>query len=437
MKAFSGLRMGIAPNRNQPSSSRLNFVLVLLALSVFINYIDRSNLSIAAPLLERELHISATQLGWLLSVFFWTYACMQIPVGWIVDRFDVKWVFTAGFFVWTAATAVTGLLHGFLALILVRIAVGAGESIAYPSYGKIFARCFPEERRGLANSVIGSGAALGPALGTLLGGMMVARFGWRPFFVSLGALGLLWLAPWITAMPSGISGERSHDGWSATKMLLRQRSLWGSCISLFANNYYLYFLVTWLPFYLIRGRGLTMHQMARLGGLVFFMAALSSIAMGKSSDWWILRGGSPTRVRKTFMIVGLTGVGTFLASSALLPPPYFMWTLCAAGFCHGLSTSNIWAATQTLAGPRMVGRWIGIQNFLGNLAGGIGPALTGWLVDITGHYRWPFFVAAGVAWIGASSWVLVVGRLEQVQWEFDAAPKNLEIASPEATVQQP
>lgn len=409
--------MGPAPSHEQPSSARLNFILVLLGLSVFINYIDRSNLSIAAPLIQNELSISPAQLGWLLSAFFWAYAFMQIPAGWLVDRFDVKWVFAVGFSVWTLATAVTGALHGFIALLLIRIAVGLGESIAYPSYGKIFTRYLPEERRGLANAIIGSGAALGPALGTLAGGMIVARTGWRPFFVGLGGLCLLWLVPWLAAMPSGSSEARSSDGWAATRLLLQQQSFWGSAAGLFANNYYLYFLATWLPSYLIRGRGLSMDQMAKLGGLVFLLAAISAIAMGKISDRWIARGAAVTRVRKTFMIVGMTGVGAFLVCSALLPAPFYMWALCGAGLCHGLSTSNIWAVTQTLAGPRMVGRWVGAQNFLGNLAGGIGPALTGWLVGFTGHYRFPFFVAAVVTWIGALSWVLVVGKVEQVQWE--------------------
>src|ERR1035441_1138253 len=120
----------------------LLLVLILLGLSVFINYVDRGNLSIAAPLLKDELRISASQLGILLSAFFWTYALMQIPSGWLVDRFDVKWVFATGFFVWSAATAVTGLLHGFAALLIARVILGLGESVAFPSYSKILGGYF-------------------------------------------------------------------------------------------------------------------------------------------------------------------------------------------------------------------------------------------------------------------------------------------------------
>ena len=111
-------------------------VLVLLGLSVFINYIDRTNLSVAAPLLKSELGLSASQLGILLSAFFWTYSFMQIPVGWLVDRFEVKWVFAIGFLIWSAATAFTGVVHTFVALLAIRVVLGVGESVAYPPIRK-------------------------------------------------------------------------------------------------------------------------------------------------------------------------------------------------------------------------------------------------------------------------------------------------------------
>ncbi len=202
--SISVQREQIVPNTTAaaaPADRGMNRVVFLLAISVLINYIDRSNLSIAAPLLQSELGISNTQLGTLLSAFFWTYALMQIPAGWLVDRFDVKWVFAIGFLVWSGATAVTGLLHGFIALLLIRVVLGVGESIAFPSYSKILGGHFREEHRGFANALIISGLALGPAIGILVGGNVVAKFGWRPFFLALGLLGLLWLVPWGAWMP--------------------------------------------------------------------------------------------------------------------------------------------------------------------------------------------------------------------------------------------
>ena len=193
--------MPTTTTQQAPPGTEMNGVLFLLSLSVLINYIDRSNLSIAAPLIKDELGLSAWQLGKLLSAFFWTYALMQIPAGWLVDRLDVKWVFAAGLFIWSAATAVTGALHGFAALLIVRVILGLGESVAFPSYSKILCSHFRESRRGFANAMIMTGLALGPALGILVGGIAVARFGWRSFFVVLGLAGLLWLAPWLLWMP--------------------------------------------------------------------------------------------------------------------------------------------------------------------------------------------------------------------------------------------
>ncbi|MGA7770590.1 MAG: MFS transporter [Candidatus Sulfotelmatobacter sp.] len=397
---------------------RMNRVLLLLGLSVLINYIDRSNLSIAAPLIKDELGISASQLGTLLSAFFYTYALLQVPAGWLVDRFDVKWVFALGLFIWSAATAVTGVLHGFVALLAIRVILGVGESVAFPAYGKILGGHFKESHRGFANSVVITGLALGPAVGMLLGGNFVGRFGWRPFFITLGLVGLLWLVPWWAWMPRRAPGSpRISDQPAGILAILRRRSAWGTCLCQFSFNYASYFLVTWLPFYLIRERHLSMTQMAKAGGLVYVLFAISSTVFGKLSDHWIATGGSPTRVRKTLATVGNSGMGIFLAASAVAPDAVFLWPLALAGTFMGVSACNIWAMTQTLAGPRMVGRWTGVQNFVGNFAGAVAPKLTGILLDRTGHFYWAFFITAVVVWIGALSWIFVVGTIEEVDWD--------------------
>jgi MFS family permease len=201
--------------------------------------------------------------------------------------------------------------------------------------------------------------------------------------------------------------------------ILQQRSAWGTCISLFCLNYCLYLMVTWLPFYLVRERHLSMNQMARVGGMVFLLCATSSLTFGKLSDRWIASGSSPTNVRKGLTIAGSLGFGIFLAATAVAPQSMFIWTLALAGISNGMAGSNIWAITQILAGPRTVGRWTGVQNFVGNLAGAVSPALTGFLVDRTGHFVWPFFIAAGIISIGALSWVFVVGPVEEVVWARD------------------
>ena len=418
----------------QEQGAGMNRVLFLLGLSVLINYIDRSNLSIAAPLLKDELGLSASQLGTLLSAFFWTYGFMQIPAGWLVDRFDVKWVFAAGFFLWSAATATTAMLNGFAALIAIRIILGVGESVAFPSYAKILSSHFTESRRGFANSAIMAGLALGPAVGMLVGGTVVGRFGWLPFFLVLGLGSLLWLVPWLAWMPRGTAASAPASG---TKVripdILRQRSAWGTCVGQFCINYTLYFLVTWLPFYLVRGRNLSMDQMAKVGGLVFLLTSVAGIAFGKVSDRWILAGASATRVRKTMIGVGQTGLGVCLALTAVVPDNIFVWVLAPGGIFLGMSGGNCWAVTQTVAGPRVAGRWAGVQNFIGNLAGAVAPALTGYLLGRTGRFYWPFVIAAAVSCIGTLSWVFGVGPVEPVDWEKKTGRSGFGIAASPAT----
>jgi MFS family permease len=309
-------------------------------------------------------------------------------------------------------------LHGFAALLVMRVILGLGESVAFPSYSKILGGHFKERHRGFANAMIMAGLAFGPALGIWLGGSAVGRFGWRPFFIVLGLAGLLWLPLWFTWMPRRQAAPSPPRARTAGLLdILRQRSAWGTCIGQSSINYFLYFLVTWLPFYLRRGRHLSSHEMANAGGLLFLVSAISSAATGKISDRWIHAGASPTLVRKGMMAFGHTGIGIFLVLTMLAPDHFLTAALAFTGAFLGISICNSWAIPQMLAGPRMVGRWVGVQNFVGNLAGAVAPVLTGFLLGRTHSYYWPFLGAAVVAWIGGLSWWFVVGPLDEVDWE--------------------
>lgn len=405
------------PAEHKGLTGKLTAVLVLLAVAVFINYIDRGNLSLAAPLLKDELGLSGSQLGILLSAFFWTYACLQPISGWLVDRVNVNWVMAGGFCLWSCATAATGVAHAFLSLLLLRMMLGIGESITFPSCSKIIALHFREEHRGLANSVVSAGLILGPGFGMLFGGMLMARTGWRPFFIVLGLASLCWTIPWIKFMPE----ERhalavENTGAPSFTEFLRLRSAWGTCAGLFAFNYANYFLITWLPFYLIRERHFSMDSMAKIGGAAYLLGALFATLAGWLSDRWISAGGTPTRVRKSFAGGGLALAGLLLGLFALSGPAMAVALAILGVIFLGVSSSNIWAITQTLAGPQAAGRWTGFQNFVGNWAGVVGPALTGFVLDWTGHFYWAFAIMTAVALAGAASWFFLVGQVRQVAW---------------------
>lgn len=378
--------------------------LFLLFIAVVINYVDRGSLSIAAPLIKDEWHLNASVLGALFSAFFWTYTAMQFVSGWVVDRFDPCRLLALGYLVWSLATALTGLATGFAMLLSLRLLLGVGESVIFPTASKILARYLPEERRGFANGVVGSGMRCGAVVGSFGGGLLMARYGWRPAFLGIGLLSLLWLPAWWRWKPQGERRDaavvkRATPGFAE---ILRQRSFWGASAGHFSLNYLLYFMVTWLPFYLVRERHMTMAGMSRVAALYYLTDATSAFVSGWLSDVWMRHGGRTTMVRKTVAGAGCGLSAVSLACLSVATPETYLYFLIATGVGAGLATPGAFAFGQTLAGTDGVGRWTGLQNGFANLSGVIGPALTGFLVDRTGHFGAPVAIAAAMSVAGGA-----------------------------------
>jgi MFS family permease len=396
-------------------------VVLLLVASVIINYIDRSNLGLAAPVLEQQLSLTPLQIGSLLAAFSWTYAMLQLVglSGWISDRFPVGLVLLSGYVVWSAATIATGLVSGFTMLFAARLLLGAGESVAYPCYSRIFAE-LPQQHRGRANALIDAGTKLGPAAGAFVGGALLVHFGWRVLFLVLGVGGLAWILPWIKFMPRAQTGaSQVREPTRSTIELLGMRSAWGSFLGLFCGNYFFYFLLTWLPRYLVREAKMPLSATTRLTSVLFLWVALATLSTGWISDHLIARGASVTRVRKTVLVGGLSVASSlvFIAVSACSP----LVTIAILFFScigYGAYASNHWAVSQTLAGPAMAGRWTSVQNGVGNLAGIAAPWVAGAIVQRNGSSRLAFFITGIVALIGALLWLFLVPSVEQVTWKL-------------------
>jgi MFS family permease len=224
-------------------------------------------------------------------------------------------------------------------------------------------------------------------------------------------------------MPQGKAATVSpvEKGGAGFLELLKQRSMWGTCGGLFGANYVLYFEITWLPYYLERERHFPVATMVRIVGVGYLCYSAGAAMFGWISDRWIAAGGTPTLVRKTFAGVGAGGAGLLLLGCALAGPTGSVILLLLAFVLGGMCGSNIWAITQTLAGPRMAGRWTGFQNFLGNLAGIIAPAVTGFVVDFTGHFFVAFVIMAIVALLASLSYFFVIGPVKEIAWEGSAA----------------
>src|ERR1700734_2079515 len=211
-------------------------MITLLVIAVLINYIDRGNLALAAPLLGKEWGMSASRLGILLSAFFWTYVLLQVPMGWLVDRFSASSLLAAGFLAWSSATAFTGLAHNFATLLSMRLLLGAGEAVIFPASSKIFSENLEEKDRGLANGLLVAAIRWGTAVGAFGGGLLMAHFGWRRTFLAIGLAGLLWLPAWQRWKPRRVVPETQQVPQQpayqlpSSATILRLRPFWGASI---------------------------------------------------------------------------------------------------------------------------------------------------------------------------------------------------------------
>ena len=397
-------------------------VVLLLAAAVCINYVDRGNLATAAPLIQDELHLSSTQLGFLLSAFFWTYVTAMTPAGWLAERYGARRVLAGGVAIWSVATLLTGLANGLIMLLLLRLLLGLGESTAFPSASKALASEVPQSQLGLANGVFSFGYLVGPAVGTFLGGMLMAKVGWRPVFVLFGCLSLLWLWPWLrtphrpTAKPVAVMG-----GAPSFAQILRQRGLWGASLGHFSSNYNFYFILAWLPVYLVKARGFSMETMAAIAGGAYLINAICALLMGWATDKWCRAGRSPDLIYKGVMaLTHLVSIGC-MAGMVLLPVNGSIACLFAYEVVCGLSSPGVYAIPQILAGPLAAGRWVGVQNTCGNIAGIVAPALTGLLIDWSGNFVSAFTLAAAVNVLGLAGWLFILPKIAPVNWQQQGA----------------
>ena len=398
-------------------SARSRWTIVgLVAAALFINYVDRGALPTAAPLIQDDLGLSPQQLGLLMSAFWWLYALLQFPVGALVERFGASRLLGAGLALWACATMLVGVVHSFAALLALRLLLGIGESVGFPSMSKLLATVVPVKSMGLANGIVAFGYLSGPAVGTLAGGLLMASYGWRSAFWVFGALSLLWLLPWsrvrLPPQPVAVSGSADPP----LRALLGRRELWGTSLGLFSVNYAFYFTLTWLPFYVVREHGFSIERMAGFTFLAYLVHAVTGLVAGWLIDRVVARRGRATLAYK--VVMGTTHVGfvACMVCIALAPAPWALAAIFAYQVLDGANSPGVFGIPQILAGPRAAGRWVGIQNGIGNFAGVIAPALTGFLVGASHHFTSAFLVAAVASFLGVVGWVLMIPKIAPLEW---------------------
>jgi len=306
-------------------------------------------------------------------------------------------------------------------LLVLRLLLGLGESAGFPGVAKILSAIVPAKGLGMANGIIALGYLSGPVVGTIVGGLLMAQFGWRSAFWVFGALSLLWLLPWSRVAGQVRAAVRTgSEDLPTWGMILKQPALWGTSLGLFSSNYVFYFMLSWLPTYLQTERGFSIIGMAWIATSAYLVNALSAFAAGWGIDRFLARGGSANAGYKTVMAVVHLGSVACMLAMALGSPATALASLFIYQALCGASSPGVYAMSEILAGPRASGRWVGIQNSLGNLPGIIAPWLTGYIIQSTGHYTNAFVVAAAVSVLGLVGWVGMVPTLKELQWRFPA-----------------
>ncbi|HEX3627694.1 MAG TPA: MFS transporter [Verrucomicrobiae bacterium] len=415
-------------------------VLAMLFVMVVINYLDRSNLSVAATSLDNDLKLDSFHTGLLLSAFGWAYAAWQIPGGWLVDRVQPRVLYALICGLWSVATLLQGFVGTFIFLFSLRILVGTFEAPAYPLLNRLVTIWFPANERAGAIGCYTSGQYVGLAFLTPVLLLAQKCLGWQSVFIFTGVAGLIWAGIWYwlyrrpaespainpaemqfiqaggglgDSSANPVSSAPEKIQWADLGLVLSRRKLWGIYIGQFAVNATLWFFLTWFPTYLIKYRHIDFIRVGYYASLPFFAAFCGVIASGLLSDFLLRRGWSVTTARKVPVISGLLLCTSIVGANYVSHPVFIILFLAIAGFGNGFS-SIAWVFVAELAPKQLIGLTGGMFNFFGNCAAIVVPLVIGLLVRENNFAPGMVFVAV-LALIGALSYVFMVGRVERIK----------------------
>ncbi|AYQ40717.1 MFS transporter [Burkholderia aenigmatica] len=425
-------------------------MILMCFLANVINFIDRANLAIAAPSIRADLGLDAVGMGLVLSAFFWTYAFLQLPAGWFIDKVGVRVSLALAVGWWSVFTVATGAARGLTQLVGVRLMLGVGEAAAIPSFAKVAFNWFPRSERGLASSIFDSGSRVGSALSLPLVAWLISIVGWRGSFVITGGIGIVWALAWwfvyrdperyraiapdavdaLLAQRAAPTVAAATDGPKVSWLdLFRYRTVWGMMIGLFCLNFAIYFFITWFPSYLLQSRGFSLASLGTWGMLPALLAIPGGWLGGYVSDSLFRRGWSATAARKTCLVIGML-LSSSIALSAFVENVWACLGLFALAYASlSFAGANVWTLVGEVAPtPAHVASLGGIQNFAGNLAGIFITTFTGVMLSITkGSFVVPLAVAGALCVVGALSYLFIVGKIEPLPpLRGGANPRNVE-----------
>ncbi len=424
-------------SRAKPTRVRYG-MLALVFVNVVINYLDRSNISVAGAALTKDLQLSPVQLGYIFSAFGWTYALLQIPGGLIADRFAPRALYAFCLIAWSIATLGQGFARGFASLFALRLATGAFEAPSYPINNRIVTSWFPDNERASAIAMYVSGQFIGLAFLTPVLATIQFYAGWQGLFITTGIVGLVWGVVWYSfyrdppdhpgvnkselayiEQGGGLPQGRERDAtqptvwqWANLKQVFSSRTLWGVYIGQFAVNATLWFFLTWFPTYLVQYRGLDFIKSGYLASIPFLAACAGLLLSGFVSDRWVRQGKSVSVARKAPIIVGLLLSVSIVGANYTDDTALVIFFMSLAFFGAGMALIS-WVFVSILSPKHLIGLTGGVFNFMGNLASIVVPIVIGYLAQ-GGNFKPALVFIGALGFVGACSYAFIVGKIERV-----------------------
>lgn len=412
-------------------------ILFLIFVNVVINYMDRSNLAVAASEIDKEFQLTPVQLGLIFSAFSWTYLAFQIPGGILVNRFSPRILYAFSLIAWSLTTVMQGFAKGFGTLFGLRMATGVFEAPAFPINNRVVSNWFPDNERASAIAVYTSGQFLGLAFLMPVLSKIQLEVGWRGLFVVTGLIGVIWGIVWYVfyrdphkhKMVNAAELQHIESGgglldkqqaekktafrWSDLKAVLSYRKLWGIYIGQFAVNSTLWFFLTWFPKYLVDYRGLDFIKSGYWASVPYLAAFTGILCSGFLSDYLVKRGVSAAKARKRPIIIGLLLSAFILGANYVSSPGLIIFFMSLSFFGVGFA-SITWIFVSTLPPKHLINLTGGVFNFIGQLAGIIVPIVIGFLAS-GGSFAPALVFVAVLGLLGACSYIFLVGNVERIK----------------------
>jgi ACS family D-galactonate transporter-like MFS transporter len=424
---------------SEKPTRRRYLAMLMIFVCVAITYLDRSNISIAAPAMGKELGLDTVRMGWVLSAFGWTYAFCQIPGGWLVDRIRPRYFYPGILILWSVATACLGLVGSFIALVALRLLIGALEAPSYMINNQVVTSWFPDRERGGAIGFYISAQFIGLAFLQPLLLELVTVHGWRTVFYTTGVGGAVWGLVWLLCYRApresranaaelelietggGVINLGTADAnkqekklnWADIGTVFKYRKLWGVYIGQFAVTSSQWFFLTWFPTYLITFRHLSILKSGIYVSLPFIAAFLGTQLSGFTSDRILRAGYTLGTARKSPIIFGLLLSSCIIGANYVAAPELVIAFMALAFFGNGMASIG-WSLISSVAPRRLIGLTGGTFNFISNLSGISTPLIIGYLAK-GGNFAPGLTYIAVVAVIGALAYILMIGKLERVE----------------------